>query len=157
MFYLTKEAHIDTHMQQPPLSLPTALFLLPHSVWAHTHTCAHTHITHVHAAIIKHTHTHIEINLLPSAPRALYNPCRIHYSLQYITSHSLNVIALCLRKTLCVYVCCECVCVCACACERERRFALLYGRVVEKIKDSFIWLLGETRLTAKLVSVTRPD
>lgn len=54
-------------------------------------------------------------------------------------------------------MCVASVCVHARVRERERRFALLYGRVVEKIKDSFIWLLGETRLSAKLVSVTRPD
>ena len=38
--------------------------------------------------------------------------------------------------------------------ERERGFGLLHGTVGEKIKGSLIWLLGETRLSAKLVPVT---
>lgn len=95
------DSHRHTHKPTP--NTPPYLLLLaplPHSGCTHTHTPARTRlqVTHIHTVIIKHTHTHIEINLLPSAPRALYNPCRIHYSLQYITSHFLNVIALRWRR-----------------------------------------------------------
>lgn len=102
MFYLTKEPLIDTHAQQPPY-FPLPLLPSPTLGWA----CRSARRTR--AVVIKRTHTHthagrsacaapdvhFEINLLPSAR---HNPRRIYYSLQYITSHSLNVTALCWRR-----------------------------------------------------------
>ncbi len=64
MFYLTKEAHIDTHAHQPPLSLPPPCFSsFPSPVLGeHTHTHTHTLIctSHIHtlSSLNTHTHTH---------------------------------------------------------------------------------------------------
>lgn len=66
MFYITKEALIDIHIHQPPLTTHTSLHPSfppsPPPSWAgaraHTHTCMHAHVTHTHTLPSLNTHTH---------------------------------------------------------------------------------------------------
>lgn len=104
MFYLTKETHIDTHTNQPPLSLPTFFSPLPSPiVGEHALRHTHTQAVYIQTVIIKHTHTltHTQWDQ-PAAICSTHSVQSLQNTLfttiHQITSHSLNVRALCRRR-----------------------------------------------------------
>lgn len=68
MFYLTKEALVDTHAHQPPtFSLP----LLPSPILGeHAHTHTHTFIGTSHTHTLSSLNTHAHTRARPPTPRA---------------------------------------------------------------------------------------
>lgn len=170
MFYITKEALIDIHIHQPPLSLPPPFFSsFPSPILSkHTYTHTHTFIRTSHIHTLSSLNTHTDIHTHRDQPAAICSTRSVQSSqntlfttIHHITfpqCHSLvleksereqrreesktAIVQWREREK-----------------QRERRFGRLHDTVVEKIRDSLIWLWGETRLSVKLVLIpaTRLD
>lgn len=83
MFYLTKEALIETHItNQPPFSLPppfSSSIPSPLPGWAHRHTFIHNN-THIRTVIIKHTHARVHKRTHRDQPAAICSTCSVQSS-----------------------------------------------------------------------------